>query len=141
MAEVSPDYFLRLMIHNRQALSDAANLRHFKPPATHWNELAVAMNQKHMLHPWIYYAAQRSLLSTLAIIPSMDLRSTSIHHAQKIVYNLIITNLDFMLLKKHNKEKDQSLLGAHFKSQLAMCTETESVNDLADQGQFLKIFY
>lgn len=133
MSEVPQDLFLRQMLHNRQALSDAANLRHFKPPATHWNELAVAMKAKHLLHNWIVYAAQRSLLSTLAIIPSMDLKSTSIHHCQKIIYNLIITNLDFMLLKKHNKEKDQSLLGSHFKEQLATCTETESVNDLVDQ--------
>lgn len=138
MTETSPDHFLRMMIHNRQTLSDAAHLRHFKPPATHWNELAVAMKTKKLLHHWIYYAAQRSLLSTLAVIPSMDLKSTSIHHCQKIVYNLIITNFDFMLLKKHNKQKDQSLLGSHFKEQLATCLEPDSVLELVNQENIFK---
>ena len=139
MKNVTQDTFLRLMIHNRQALSDAAVLRHFKPPATHWNELMMAIKRSKLLHPYIYLAAQRSLISTIAVLPSMNLREISIQQAQKIMYNLILSNLDFTFLKKHNKEKDQSLLGSHFKAQLAQCVETESVESLVQQENVLKI--
>ena len=133
MKNVLPDTFLRLMIHNRQALSDAAALKHYKPPATHWNQLMMAIKKAQLLHPYIYLAAQRSLVSTIAVLPSMNLREISIQHAQKIMYNLLISNLDFTFLKKHNKEKTQSLLGSHFKLQLADCVEIESIENLVKQ--------
>ena len=36
LKEVNFDSFLRLQIHNRQKLLDAAVLKHYKPPGTHW---------------------------------------------------------------------------------------------------------
>ena len=133
MSDVPKDLFLRILIHNRQSIFDAAELRHFKPPATHWNELMMVFKEKTLLHPWIYLAAQRSLIATIAVLPTMDLRATNIQHAQKIVYNLLLSNLDFLFLSKHNKSKSQSLLGGHFKGQLAQCEELDSVMNLVDQ--------
>ena len=127
------DLFLRLLIHNRQALVDAGALRHYKPPATHWNEMMNEVKDKKLLHPYIYLAAQRSLLSTLAVLPSMQLREVNIQYAQKVAYNLLMSNLDFMFLKRHNKSNPQSLLGSHFKLQLAQCTELESIESLVFQ--------
>lgn len=77
------------------------------------------------------------MVSTIAVLPSMDLRQVNIQYAQKIMYNLIQFNLDYMVLKKHNKEKDQSLLGNHFKTQLAQCTDQESIVNLVDQDRLL----
>ena len=132
---VTYDYFLRLQLQNRQRLLDAAALKHYKPPGTHWKSFIAATQSKSLFHKWIYYAAQRALVTTVAILPAMDLRQVNIQYAQKVMYNLIIFNLDYMVLKKHNKEKDQSLLGNHFKIQLAQCTDQESVNALVDQEQ------
>ena len=92
-----------------------------------------AVQSKGLFNKWIYYASQRALVSTIAILPSMDLRQVNIQYAQKVMYNLIQYNLDYMVLKKHNKEKDQSLLGSHFKIQLAQCTDQESIHALVDQ--------
>ena len=141
MKDVTPDLFLRMMIHNRQAVADAAVLRHYKPPATHWNELMMSIKQSSLLHPYIILAAQRSLVSTIAVLPLMQLRETSIQYAQKVMYNLLIANLDFTFLKKHNKEKSQSLLGSHFKSQLAQCTELDSVKELVQQETVYSISF
>ena len=140
LKEVKPDSFLRLQIHNRQKLLDAAVLKHYKPPGTHWKSFFVALQEKGMCNKWIYYAAQRALVTTVAVLPSMDLRKVNIQFAQKVMYNLIQFNLDYMFLKKHNKEKDQSLLGSHFKIQLAQCTDQASVKDLVEQARFRKKF-
>ena len=126
-----------MQILNRQKLLDAAVLKHYKPPGTHWKSFMVAVQSKGFFNKWIYYAAQRALVSTIAIIPSMDLRQVNIQYAQKVMYNLIQYNLDYMVLKKHNKEKEQSLLGSHFKIQLAQCTDQESIFNLADQEKLL----
>ena len=133
LKEVNFDSFLRLQIHNRQKLLDAAVLKHYKPPGTHWKVFFASVQAKALMHKFIYYAAQRSLVSTVAVLPSMNLRQVSIQYVQKIMYNLIRFNLDYMTLKKHNKEKDQSLLGTHFKIQLAQCTDQESISNLVDQ--------
>ena len=124
-----------MQILNRQKLLDAAALKHYKPPGTHWKSFLSAVQSKGLFNKWIYYASQRALVSTIAILPSMDLRQVNIQYAQKIMYNLIQFNLDYMVLKKHNKEKDQSLLGNHFKIQLAQCTDQESIVNLVDQDR------
>ena len=128
-----PDLFLRLLIHNRQGLSDAGALKHYKPPASHWKTFVMGLLEPGLLHSWIYYAAQKALITTIAVIPAMDLRKISIQHAQRIIYNLLQTNLDFMMLKRHNAELEDSLLGSTFKIQLAQCTEIEMINNLIYQ--------
>ena len=135
LKKVNYDYFLRLQLQNRQKLLDAAVLKHYKPPGTHWKSFIAATQKKALFHKWIYYAAQRALVTTVAILPAMDLRQINIQYAQKVMYDLVVFNFDYMILKKHNKEKDQSLLGNHFKVQLAECTDQESVNALVEQEQ------
>ena len=130
---VAYDNFLRIQLHNRQQLMDAAALKHYKPPATHWNEFMMAVKNAKLMDAWVIFAVQRSFFSTVAVLPSMDLRTISIQHAQKILYNLVIYNLDYLFLKKHNKSKTQSLLGSHFKAQLADCTDMESIQTLVQQ--------
>ena len=134
---VTYDSFLRLQIHNRQRLLDAAALKHYKPPATHWNEFIMATKVGKLLHPWIMYAAQRALVSTVAVLPSMNLRAVSIQHAQKILYNLVVFNIDYIFLKKHNKENTKSLLGIFFKTELAQCTDMDSIHALVRQEMIL----
>ena len=130
---VAPDLFLRLQIHNRQGITDAGALKHFKPPATHWKKLGMALIPHKLLHAWIYYSAQRALVSTVAVLPTMNLKKINIQHAQKIIYNLLIVNMDFMILKNHNDTDDHSLLGPLFKAQLAQCTDLKKINELIIQ--------
>ena len=131
------DLFLRLMIHNRQNLADAGALKHYKPPATHWNKYIEAAKGLGLIHAWIIYAAQRALISTIAVLPAMDLRKINIQHTQKVLYNLMQSNLDFLFLKRHNQKRADSLLGSHFKTQLAQCTDLDSINSLVNQENFI----
>ena len=136
---VAPDLFLRLQIHNRQGITDAGALKHYKPPATHWNKFIMALLKPRLLHEWIYYAAQRALISTVAVLPSMNLKKINIQHAQKIIYNLLQGTLDCLILKNHDEQKESSLLGPTFKVQLAQCTDLGKINELIAQ-ELIQIF-
>ena len=130
---VAPDLFLRYQIHNRQGITDAGALKHYKPPATHWKKFIMALKKPKILHAWIYYAAQRALISTVAVLPSMNLKKINIQHAQRIIYNLLQGILDCLILKNHNEQKEDSLLGTAFKVQLAQCTDLNKINELINQ--------
>ena len=136
----SPDLFLRLQIHNRQGITDAGALKHYKPPATHWQKFVMALLKPQLLHSWIFYAAQRALISTVAVLPSMNLKKINIQHTQKIIYNLLQGILDCLILKNHNEQKENSLLGTTFKVQLAQCTDLNKIHELINQ-EMIKIIF